>query len=176
MTTKIDYTLDEWWALQEVPLLVGVALLYASPSSTGGVMREILASATAVANASQMFPDNELIQALMTPDEDSKILKPPPALIAGASRQERAEQLRKETLARCERVANVLNTKATAREIREYKMWVMAIGGEVAAAAREGGVLGIGAKTITDAEIVLLQDIANALQYHSYKPPARDGK
>lgn len=173
MTTKIDYTLDEWWALQEVPLLVGVAVLYASPSSTGGVMREILASATAVANAGQMFPDNELIQALLTPDEDSKILKPPPPITAGTSRQERAEQLRKETLAKCQRVANVLDAKATAREIREYKMWVMAIGGEVAAASREGGMFGIGAKTITDAEIALLQEIANALRYHSYKPPTR---
>lgn len=171
MTTKIDYTLDEWWALQEVPLLVGVAVLYASPSSTGGVMREIIASATAVANAAQMFPDNELIQALLTPDEDSKILKPPPPITAGASRRERAEQLHKETLAKCQRAANILDAKALAREIREYKMWVMAIGGEVAAAVREGGVFGIGAKIITEAEIALLQEIANALRYHSYKPP-----
>lgn len=173
MTTKIDYTLDEWWALQEVPLLVGVAVLYASPSSIGGMMREIIASATAVANAGQMFPDNELIQALMAPDEDSKILKPPPPITAGTSRQERAEQLRKETLAKCQRVANVLDAKATAREIREYKMWVMAIGGEVAAAAREGGMLGLGAKTITDEEIALLQEIAKALRYQSYQPPKR---
>ncbi len=173
MTTKIDYTLDEWWALQEVPLLVGVAVLYASPSNTGGMMREIIASATAVANAGQMFPDNELIQALMAPDEDSKILKPLPPITAGASKKERAEQLRKETLAKCQRAANVLDAKATAHEIRDYKQWVMAIGGEVAAAVKEGGVFGIGAKTITEEEIELLQDIAKALRYNSYKPPTR---
>jgi hypothetical protein len=67
-----------------------------------------------------------------------------------------------------------LDAKATAREIREYKMWVMAIGGEVAAAAREGGMLGIGAKAITDEEIALLEEIARALRYTSYKPPTRN--
>lgn len=173
MTTKIDYTLEEWWALQEVPLLVGVAVLYASPSNPGGMMREIIASATAVANAGQMFPENELIQALMAPDEDSKILKPLPPITAGASKKERAEQLKKETLAKCQRAANVLDRKATAREIRDYKMWVMAIGGEVAAAVKEGGVFGIGAKTITEEEIALLTAIAKALRYNSYKPPTR---
>src|SRR3972149_2610731 len=105
MTTKIDYTLNEWWALQELPLLVGVAVLYASTSGTGGMMREIIASATAVANAGQMFPDNELIQSLMAPDEDSKILKPLPPITSGASKKERAEQLKKETLAKCQRAA-----------------------------------------------------------------------
>ena len=173
MTTKIDYTLDEWWALQEVPLLVGVAVLYASPSSTGGMMREIIASASAVANAGQMFPENELIQTLMAPDEDSKILKPLPPITAGASKKERAEQLKKEMLAKCQRAANVLDAKATAHEIRDYKMWVMAIGGEVAAAVKEGGILGIGAKAITEEEIELLQAVAKALRYNSYKAPTR---
>ncbi|MCI0476173.1 MAG: hypothetical protein L0Y55_07995 [Anaerolineales bacterium] len=173
MTTKVDYTLEEWWALQEVPLLVGVAVLYASPSGTGGMMREIIASATAVANAGQLFPENELIQALMAPDEDSKILKPLSPMTAGASKKERAEQLKNGTLAKCQRAANVLDAKATAHEIRDYKSWVMAIGGEVAAAVKEGGVFGIGAKTITEEEIELLQAIAKALRYNSYKAPAR---
>ena len=173
MTTKIDYTLDEWWALQEVPLLVGVAVLYASPSSASGTMREIMASAGAVANASQMFPETELIETLLAPDEDSKILKPLPPITAGATKKERAEQLKKETLAKCQRAANVLDDKATAHEIRDYKMWIMAIGGEVAAAVKEGGVFGIGAKTITEEEIALLQGIAKALRYNSYKAPSR---
>lgn len=173
MTTKIDYTLDEWWALQEVPLLVGVAVLYASPSSASGTMREIMASAGAVANASQMFPETELIQTLLAPDEDSKILKPLLPITAGATKKERAEQLKKETLAKCQRAANVLDDKATAHEIRDYKMWVMAIGGEAAAAVKEGGMFGIGAKTITEEEIVLLEEIAKALRYNSYKAPTR---
>ena len=171
MTTKIDYSLEEWWALQELPLLVGVAVLYASSSSTGGMMREIIASATAVANAGQMFPDNELIQSLMAPDEDSKILKPLPPITSGASKKERAEQLKKEMLAKCQRAANVLDAKATAHEIRDYKMWAMAIGGEVAVAVKEGGVFGIGAKTITEEETALLEEIAKALRYNSYQAP-----
>ena len=173
MTTRIDYSLEEWWALQEVPLLVGVAVLYASPSGASGTMREIMASAGAVANASQMFPETELIQTLLAPDEDSKILRPLPPITAGATKKERAEQLKKETLAKCQRAANVLDDKATAHEIRDYKMWVMAIGGEAAAAVKEGGMFGIGAKTITEEEIELLEAIAKALRYNSYKAPTR---
>ena len=156
MTTKRDFNIEEWWLLQEAPLLVGTAMIYASNSNISGTMHEIVASATAMANAGQMFPNNELIEGILRLDDDSTVYKPPIPASAGKNREERRALIRQTALDKCKRAADILEKKATGRETREYKMWVMAIGGDVATAVKEGGVLGFGAKAITEAEVKLL--------------------
>jgi hypothetical protein len=170
MSSRVDFTLEEWWLLQELPLMVSTTVLYASSSGAGGTMQEILAGATSLANASHTFPNNELIQALMEPTEDSRIFKRPPGLTSNTNKKEREEQLKKQTLAQCQRAADILFNKVESHEAREYKMWVMAVGGDVAAAVKEGGVLGLGAKRITEEEAHMLEEIAKALRFSAITP------
>jgi hypothetical protein len=66
-----------------------------------------------------------------------------------------AEQLRK--------AMTVLEAKASAAEIDEYKRFVMTVAQAAAAAHKEGGFLGIGGKQISDAENQALDEISNAL-------------
>ena len=47
----------------------------------------------------------------------------------------------------------------------------MQVGGDVASAADEGGILRVGAKTISAPEVNLLTEIAAALRYADYTPP-----
>ncbi len=171
MTKRSVFTPEEWWLLKETPLQAGAAVMVAVESGLG-TLQEIAANATGLASARDLFPSNELIAALVAPGSDPDEYKPSPRETAGANRAAREAEITADALAHCARVADVLDRKATAQEAREYKMWIMSIGGDVAAAAKEGGVLGIGAKAINEKEIAMLQQIAQALRYAAYTPPS----
>ncbi len=172
MTGKMDFTPEEWWLLKETPLRVGAAVMVAAPSGTGGTMQEIVANATALANASKAFPHCELIKALTTPDDDEQPYKPAPAEVGDTNRRAREERVKAETLAMSRRAADLLDRKVAAEPAREYKQWVMQVGGDVACAAEEGGLMRIGAKRVSAPEVEMLKEIAAALRYAEYAPPA----
>ena len=171
MAGKADYTPEEWWLLRETPLRVGAAVMVAAPSGTGGTMHEIVANATALANASQLFPDSELIKALTEPEDTEQAYHPSPAAEGDANRHAREERVKKDTLDMCRRVADVLDHTAAGETVQEYKKWVMQVGGDVASAAEEGGIMRIGAKRVSAPEVKVLVEIAAALRYSSYTPP-----
>lgn len=169
MTNQADFTSAEWWLLKETVLRVGAAVMVASDSGISGTMKEIVANATAIAHAIEQFPDDDLIQALSNPDQDSAY-KPAPPATAGANRQAREEQIKTDALAKCGQAIDVLARTAAAQEVIEYKKWVMTVGDNVARAAEEGGVMGIGKKTVSAAEAAMLKQVAEALGLKEYTP------
>jgi hypothetical protein len=168
---KADFSPEEWWLLRETPLRVGAAVMVAAPSGTGGTLREIMANATALANASKSFPDSELIKALTEPEDKENSYHPSPAAEGDSNRHAREERVKKDTLDMAKRAADLLDRKAASEVAQEYKQWVMQVGGDVACAAEEGGILRIGAKTVSEPEIKLLVEIAAALRLSPYAPP-----
>ena len=60
MAAKVDFSADEWKLLLQSPLVAGVAISAADPSGLIGMMRESMASARA------------LIQATTDPNADRK--------------------------------------------------------------------------------------------------------
>jgi hypothetical protein len=145
--------------------------MVAAPSGTGGTLHEIIANATALANASKSFPDSDLIKTLTEPEDKEMAFHPSPAAEGDASRHAREDRVTQDTLDMCRRVADLLDHKADSSVAQEYKKWVMQVGGDVACAAEEGGILRIGAKTVSKAEVQVLVEIATALRFSSYTPP-----
>jgi hypothetical protein len=171
LTGKTDFTPEEWWLLRETPLRVGAAVMVAAPSGTSGTLHEIIANATALANASKSFPDSDLIKALTEPEDKEQAYQPVPAAEGDSNRHVREERVKKDTLDMCRRVADLLDRKLAAEAAREYRQWVLQVGSDVASAAEEGGILRIGAKTISAPEVKMLTEIAAALRFSSYTPP-----
>lgn len=172
MTNKSAFTPEEWWLLKETPLRVGAAVMVASESGVGGTMKEIVANAQAFAKAVSQFPNDELIQALSDPDDSSTYVPPPPAT-TGADRHAREARIRSDALDKCRQAVDVLARKASAGEVTEYRKWVMTVGENVACAAGEGGVLGMGKKPMSAAEAVTLKQVADALGLKDYAPPEK---
>ncbi len=170
MTGKADYTSEEWWLLKETPLIAGAAVMVAAPSGTAGTLQEMVANATSLVTTAASFPENELIQALVTPDDGSSF-KAAPAEAGDPNMQARDERVKADALDKCRRTADLLDKKSTPEQAREYKQWVMEIGGAVASAAEEGGILGIGKKRVSEPEVKVLVEIADALRYSPYTPP-----
>lgn len=171
MTVKEAYTPEEWWLLKETPLVAGAAVMVAAPSGTAGTLQEMLANATAIVTDATAYPDNELIQALVTPEEAAGY-QPPPPEAGDPDEKSRDERVKAEALDKCRRAAKLLDKKSSPDVAREYKQWIMEIGGAVATAAEEGGVLGLGKKRVSEPEVKVLVELAEALGFAPYTPPS----
>ena len=157
MTTKADYTAEEWELIMRAPFMAGMAVIAASPSGPVGVVKEMFAVGRLLAEASGESPTNELIGALIS---DVKAGHRPAALTQSASRVEEAKDL---ALKACREVTVLLARKAPAAEAEGFKRWLLTAAQWVAEASKEGGFLGIGGVRVSNAEQATLGEIAGAL-------------
>jgi hypothetical protein len=158
MTTKADYTPEEWELLRKAPLMMAAAVIVSDLSGSVGVAREFLSMAQAVEETGQQDDTNELVAALVAD------LQAPQA-----ARTEEAEDItdlaetRAKALAESREIAALLARKTTLEEAKGFKRWMLSIARRVSEAAREGGVLGVGAKLVSEKEIAMLRELADEL-------------
>ncbi|SRR6266516_7528408 len=162
MTTKSDYTPQEWELLQKPLLTVGPTVAEAVDSGALGTVMEYGAILDAAITARQQYASNKLLQALLSDAERQGLGKQP-----GRQRElpnADFNGLKTELLSTCRQAIDLLKHKALLQEVAEYTYVVMNIGTQVAIAAREGGgVLGSGGQRISAAEAAVLKEIGEAL-------------
>jgi hypothetical protein len=155
MSTKADYTREEWELLLKAPMMAAIAIVAASPSGPIGVLKEMfavgkgyLAGAEGTSNAliAAVVAD---VQAGSRPSMPAERPKDPAAVKAQALGASRA-------------VAALLGRKAPG-EAEGFKRWVLATAQKAAEAAKEGGFLGMGGVQVSDAEKAALAEVAGAL-------------
>jgi len=157
MTTKADYTAEEWERLTKGPFMAAMTVVAASPSGPIGVITELSAIGQVLEGASQSGETNALINTLVS---DIKAGDRP----AGPTEQvQRPEEIKALALPTCQEVATLLTRKAPAPEAEGYKRWLLTVSQRVAEAAKEGGFLGIGGVRVSEAEQATLAEIAGAL-------------
>jgi hypothetical protein len=157
VTTKADYTAEEWELIIRAPFMAGMAVVAASPSGPIGMVKEIFAVGRVLAEGSGEGSTNELINALVA---DVKGGHRPAASTESISSVEEAKDL---GMKACREVAALLARKAPAAEAEGFKRWLLTAAQGVAEAAKEGGFLGIGGVRVSDAEKAALGEIAGAL-------------
>ena len=64
MTSKSDYTAEEWTLLLDVPPAIGTAIMYAGKSGLGS-MKEAMALASGILGAREGYEGNELVESLV---------------------------------------------------------------------------------------------------------------
>jgi hypothetical protein len=162
MASKQSFTPDEWTKLLESPMLAGMAVSAAEPSGLWGMLKEAFASSSALAAAKLDAGSNELIKAVVADYETSegraKIQEALRARFAGAKGADVVQR----AVANLRETAAIVTNKSPG-DAAAFKDWLSAIGQKVAAASKEGGVLGFGGVPISDAEKATLADIAKAL-------------
>jgi hypothetical protein len=149
MTKKADFNAEEWSLLTEAPAVAGMIMITADH---GGMIRESMSMGRAYAEAQKEHDATELLDEIVSarPDVDPDRYKSP-------------EELRERGLARITEAVNLLERKATPEETEGYRRFVVHLADTVAHAKKEGGVLGIGGKPVSDAERAALEEIASAL-------------
>ena len=162
MTTKSDYTKEEWLLLHRVPGMVGAAVLAADESGMWGTTKETFALSTAWAKGVTEYPYNTLIQSLLKEKEDPEgdPMKDAYKDFKEEVKRQGLDQLAKDVVADCGKAADLLDEKSTAEEAAGYKEWVLTIGRKVASAAKEKGS---GGDKISPKEEAILDQAAEAL-------------
>jgi hypothetical protein len=160
MSTKTDYSADEWRLCLKAPLMAGLAVVAASPSGPLGVLREMFAVGKLVTETRAQGGSNELLRALVSelggPDARGHI-------DAAELRGLPTEQLRAHALEACRSFAALVDRKASREEADGVKRWLVGIAQRTAEAAKEGGFLGFGGTSVSQAETTAVQDVARTL-------------
>jgi hypothetical protein len=162
MTSRQDFTPEEWNEILESVMLSGIAVSAADPSGLWGMAKEAFASSSAMRVAKLDASSNELINAVLTDYETkegrSDVQKALQKRFAGAQPAECVER----ALANLKKVSDILDAKAPG-DATAFKAWLYSISQKVAEASVEGAFLGLGGKRVSDSEKATLADIAKSL-------------
>lgn len=159
MTTKADFTDEEWARLERAPIIAGMAISLADPGGPIEAVKETMATLKTVTEAAQSGSGGELVDAVAksfaekTRKRESPMgdFKPKGAL-AG---QEILEELRA--------VNGIVTQKATPEEAEAYRQWLLTAAKRAADAAKEGGFMGFNAKRVSEGERAMLDKLGEVL-------------
>jgi hypothetical protein len=143
MTTKSDFTTEEWQVILEAPPSAGMIVVTAQ---RGGSFREAIAMAKAYAEARQQHGESELLDAIVAakPERDHTHYHSP-------------EELKEHGLKHLRDSVALLQRKATPVELGEYRLFIITLAHKVAAAHREHG------QEVSEAEQGAIDEITAAL-------------
>ncbi len=148
MTSKADFTTEEWELLREAPSTAGMIVITAE---RGGQFRESVAMAKAYVDARKDHGDSPLLDELVDagPKVDHGRFKTP-------------QKRREYGLEQLHEAADLLERKATSQEVGEYRAFVNGLS-KRAAEASKGRFLRRRGKRVSDAEQSAIEEIAYAL-------------
>jgi hypothetical protein len=143
MTSKSDFTPEEWLLILEAPPSAGMIVVTAQ---RGGSFRESFAMAKAYVEARKHHGESELLDEIVAakPERDHTHYHSPEAL-----KEAGLQHLRDSV--------GLLKGKATPTEVEEYRQFIVTLATKVAAAHREHG------QAISEAEQAAIDDISTAL-------------
>lgn len=164
MTTREDYTLEEWKTLYHAPVLVAGAVAAATYSGFFGTLWEALSVNTSIIAAANQFPLNELIQDVVFMQREQHDKDIWTRLPEGTTHEQEEAQMRLDGINGCHRVVDLLKQKTSPSESAEFRRWLLLIGERMAAVSKEGRLFGLGAPRISPGEREFLGEIALVLR------------
>ena len=157
MTTKSDFTEEEWARIRRAPLVAGMAISLADPGGPIELAKETTASLKSATNPpsrEQLLTDIALDIQSMAQERQNPLTDFKPT--SGSDpRQEILEELRS--------VSEIVNSKAATDETAAFKEWLLTSAQAAADAAKEGGFLGFGAEQVSQGEKDMLEQVRIAI-------------
>ncbi len=143
MTSKSDFTPDEWRLILETPPTAGMIVVTAQ---RGGSFRETIAMAKAYAEARKEHGNSQLLDEIVAakPERDH-------------THFHSYNELKQQGLQHLRDSVALLAKKAEPDEVDEYRRFIVTLSNKVAAAHREHGT------DVSESEQTAIQDITDAL-------------
>jgi hypothetical protein len=144
MTSKADFTVEEWKLILEGPPSAGLIVVTAQ---RGGMLRETMAIGKAYAEARREHGESELLDEIVAakPERDH-------------TRYHSVEALKQAGLQHLRDAVELLEQKATAQEVEDYRRFVLTLADKVAGAHREEG-----GESVSAAERTAIEEIRGSL-------------
>ena len=159
MTTKADFTEEEWATLIRAPMVAGAAISLADPGGPIEVFKETAAVVKVVTGSASEERDDlvgevsrevrALAQQRHNPLGDFK----PRGALAG-----------KEILDELGRANELVASKGTPEEAEAFRAFILECAQQAAEAAKEGGFLGFHAELVSQGEKDMLEQLRSVLR------------
>jgi hypothetical protein len=153
MTSKQDFTDEEWTRIRRAPLVAGVAISLADPGGPIEVAKETMASL----RAATLPPSQEELLAAVALEVQALAQQRQNPL--GDFRPTSGQHVVEELGA----VNELVTAKASPQEAEAFRRWLVAAGQAAADAAKEGGFMGFGAEQVSAGEQQMLDRVRGAL-------------
>jgi hypothetical protein len=153
MTSKQDFTDEEWKRIRRAPLVAGFAISIADPGGPIELAKETLASlrsATVPPSQEELLASVALDVQALAQQKQSPLgdFKPTNGQLV-------LDELRG--------VNELVTAKATPQEVDAFRGWLVATAQAAADAAKEGGFMGFGAERVSAGERQMLDQVRAAL-------------
>ena len=159
MSTRVDYSSDEWEAIRRTPAEAVLAVEQASPSGFFGRRRERAAAQRGFADAIAHFSGLDLVDAIVAArDEEGPLID---SLRSGG------ESYLETAIETAGTARRAILVKGTRQELEAFVGSVLATAEAVALAGGSRGAPG----RLSAAEVLLLRRLAVALGRPDYEPP-----
>jgi hypothetical protein len=160
MTSKADFTDQEWPRLKRAPFVAGMAISLADPGGPIEALKETSATLKTVLAAAERGDHGDLVGELAREVTDDARhhhnplggFKPTKAATAGV---EILEELRD--------VNRIASEKASPEDAAAFRAWLIDASQAAANAAKEGGFMGFHAERVSEGEQRMLDNLAEAL-------------
>ena len=159
MTSKADFTEDEWTRLKRAPFVAGMAISLADPGGPIEAFKETAATLKTVTGAAESGGRGELVDAVAR--EVAAELRQRKSPIAGF--RPKGATAGVEILGELREVNRIVSEKAEPDEAEAYRDWLLTAAKESADAAKEGGFMGFHAERVSDGEQRMLDELAKVL-------------
>jgi hypothetical protein len=153
MTSKQDFSDEEWTRIRRAPLVAGFAISVADPGGPIELAKETMASL----RSATLPPSQEELLASVALDVQalSQRKQNPLADFKPRSGQQVLEELRG--------VNEIVTAKATPEEAEAFRRWLLTAAQGAADAAKEGGFMGFGGEQVSAGERQMMEQLRTTL-------------
>jgi hypothetical protein len=156
MSTKNDYSADEWKLIAGAPVAAGLLVTLADASGPVGLVKEAMAVSKAITDSAQGDAP-EIVKSL------AEVVK------SAGGRQELPDVPTGDRAATKNALTTALKGAVSAverkspGEVDAFKKWLVSVAGKVAEASKEGGFLGFGGTQVSADEEQAIKQLAEML-------------
>ena len=153
MTSKQDFTDEEWTRIRRAPLVAGVAISLADPGGPIELAKETMATL----RSATLPPSQEELLAAVALDVQALAQQKHNPL--GDFKPRNGQQVLEELRG----VNELVTAKATPEEVEAFRRWLVVAAQAAADAGKEGGFLGFGGEQVSAGEQRMLDQVRAAL-------------
>jgi hypothetical protein len=157
MTTKADFTEQEWERLGRAPLVAAMAITLADPGGPIEAIKESSAAVKTVLEAAQGEKYGPFVREVAGEVAEKARHRQSPMAGFKVSGTQAPQQILDELRA----VNALLEAKTTQEEADQFREWLKTAAQRAAAAAKEGGFLGFRAERVSENEQQMLETLGN---------------
>ncbi len=162
MTTRNDFSPEQWQAIRNAPQLVALATAAAGNSGLFGSLSEGMATASTIAEATRH--EQPLLREIFAREEISGAQDQIRTMIKSVpDRSALNNVLQKAATDATSTALAALKAKGATADADAYRTLIKGVGQKVAEASTEGGFLGFGGERVSDGEKKFLAQIESTI-------------